>query len=190
MNFDSTLSLTNASKSQLLDFYDPNLGEAKYLFIRYKYKNKLNEVIIDDLESLSLPSEGVNCLSNIVFQWFNSFFFFSSYHFRKYWIFQKIKPKQVKHYIMFWSLNNCRKNESLLVYFIFHIQELIEVRLRRSTLFTNFSNKFSAKYYLSWSLTNEMRVEDKHHFFVKLFLIELWHAINGLTQNSCKSLFL
>lgn len=54
----STLTLKNAAKSQLLGFYDPNLGEAKYLFIRYKYKNQLREVIID-LESISLPSEGL-----------------------------------------------------------------------------------------------------------------------------------
>jgi DnaJ family protein C protein 11 len=58
VNNDSTLSLTNASKSQLPGFYDPNLGEAKHLFIRYKYKDKLHEIIIDDLESVSLPSEG------------------------------------------------------------------------------------------------------------------------------------
>jgi len=58
VNNDSTLSLASASKSQLPGFYDPNLGEPKHLFIRYKYKDKLHEVIIDDLESVSLPSEG------------------------------------------------------------------------------------------------------------------------------------
>jgi len=52
---ESQLHLSNTSKSNLLGFYDPCIGEPKKLYIRYLFKDKLHEVAFDDMEVVSLP---------------------------------------------------------------------------------------------------------------------------------------
>lgn len=52
---DSKLILHDNSKSQLLGFYDPCVGEEKRLYIQYLYRDKLHEVTILDDEKLGIP---------------------------------------------------------------------------------------------------------------------------------------
>ena len=58
VNSDSTLTITNSSKSQIPGFYDPCMGEDKKLYIKYRYNNKLHQILVDDTESVALPSKG------------------------------------------------------------------------------------------------------------------------------------
>ena len=51
----SRLNLFAGSKSDLAGFFDPCFGEEKNLLIRYKYQNKLHQVIIRDDEQLRCP---------------------------------------------------------------------------------------------------------------------------------------
>jgi len=46
------------SKSDLLGFYDPCIGEGKKLRIRYLFKEKLHEVTVTDREVLRIPMKG------------------------------------------------------------------------------------------------------------------------------------
>ncbi|BGP02996.1 hypothetical protein RTG_02948 [Rhodotorula toruloides ATCC 204091] len=43
------------SKSSLLGFYDPAIGEKKALRIRYRFKGKLHEAVWEDKEAVALP---------------------------------------------------------------------------------------------------------------------------------------
>ncbi|XP_029651609.1 dnaJ homolog subfamily C member 11-like [Octopus sinensis] len=43
------------SKTGILGFYDPCLGEEKSLYIRYKFRNKLHHVTLGDCEPLKIP---------------------------------------------------------------------------------------------------------------------------------------
>jgi DnaJ family protein C protein 11 len=52
---DSKLQLYGGSKSKLLGFWDPCVGEDKYLKIRYLFKDALHEVTSYDLDELALP---------------------------------------------------------------------------------------------------------------------------------------
>ncbi|XP_037956451.1 dnaJ homolog subfamily C member 11-like [Teleopsis dalmanni] len=52
---DSTLTLYNASKSQLPGFYDPCVGEDKVLNIDYTFNDHKHEIVVKDLESIRLP---------------------------------------------------------------------------------------------------------------------------------------
>jgi len=62
---DSKLILHVGSKSILLGFYDPCVGEDKQLYIRYLFKDKLHEVTIDDAEAIGLPLECKFFMSSI-----------------------------------------------------------------------------------------------------------------------------
>ncbi|KDQ10263.1 hypothetical protein BOTBODRAFT_36373 [Botryobasidium botryosum FD-172 SS1] len=46
------------SKSGLLGFYDPCMGERKTLRIRYLFRNRTHEVAVDDMAGLLLPLKG------------------------------------------------------------------------------------------------------------------------------------
>jgi len=46
------------SKSGLLGFYDPCMGERKTLRIRYLFRNRTHEVVVDDMAGLLLPLKG------------------------------------------------------------------------------------------------------------------------------------
>ncbi|BGP19685.1 hypothetical protein JCM10213_001861 [Rhodosporidiobolus nylandii] len=46
------------SKSSLLGFYDPALGEKKQLRVRYRFKGRLHEVTYKDREAVGLPMRG------------------------------------------------------------------------------------------------------------------------------------
>ncbi|GAA5870357.1 hypothetical protein JCM8547_006613 [Rhodosporidiobolus lusitaniae] len=46
------------SKSSLLGFYDPALGERKELRIRYRFKGKMHEVVVGDRDAVALPMRG------------------------------------------------------------------------------------------------------------------------------------
>ena len=59
VNADSTLSITDASKAQLPGFYDPCMGEDKKLFIKYKFSDKLHQVLVEDNEPVLIPSKGM-----------------------------------------------------------------------------------------------------------------------------------
>jgi len=52
---DSQLHLHEGSKSGLLGFYDPCIGEEKQLYIRYLFRDKLHEVTNDDCQPLRIP---------------------------------------------------------------------------------------------------------------------------------------
>ncbi|XP_017835780.1 dnaJ homolog subfamily C member 11 isoform X1 [Drosophila busckii] len=52
---DGTLQLYESSKSDLPGFYDPSLGDDKFLSIEYTYNNVLKTVKVKDTESLRLP---------------------------------------------------------------------------------------------------------------------------------------
>jgi len=54
---DSKLHLHPGSKSSLLGFYDPCVGEDKQLYIRYLFKDRMHEVKIDDTDAIGLPLE-------------------------------------------------------------------------------------------------------------------------------------
>ncbi|XP_054165299.1 dnaJ homolog subfamily C member 11-like [Oppia nitens] len=57
VNNDSTLTLTDASKAQLPGFYDPCMGEDKKLYIRYKYNERIHQILIDDSQALHIPAK-------------------------------------------------------------------------------------------------------------------------------------
>lgn len=44
-------------KSDLQGFYDPCIGEQKYLYIRYKYNNQTYEVKFGENEVIRLPKK-------------------------------------------------------------------------------------------------------------------------------------
>ena len=71
----SILTLSNSSKSQIPGFYDVNFGHNKKLWIQYEFRQKLHQVIIDDLESIKLPQQSK------YFQNFNSNFFLTYFFF-------------------------------------------------------------------------------------------------------------
>lgn len=52
---DSQLILHDGPKTGLLGFYDPRIDEPKALLIRYLFKRKLHQVIINDNEPLQAP---------------------------------------------------------------------------------------------------------------------------------------
>lgn len=52
---DSQLILHDGPKTGLLGFYDPRIDESKELLIRYLFKRKLHQVIINDNEPLQAP---------------------------------------------------------------------------------------------------------------------------------------
>ncbi|CEH19611.1 Molecular chaperone (DnaJ superfamily) [Ceraceosorus bombacis] len=43
------------AKSSLLGFFDPCMGERKHLLVRYLFRGRLHQVIINDVEQLTLP---------------------------------------------------------------------------------------------------------------------------------------
>ncbi|GAA5954100.1 hypothetical protein JCM3765_005290 [Sporobolomyces pararoseus] len=43
------------SKSSILGFYDPAIGEKKQLRVRYRFKGKLHEVVVGDKEAVGIP---------------------------------------------------------------------------------------------------------------------------------------
>lgn len=43
------------SKSSILGFYDPAIGEKKQLRVRYRFKGNLHEVIVGDKEAVGIP---------------------------------------------------------------------------------------------------------------------------------------
>ncbi|GAA5990710.1 hypothetical protein JCM11641_008472 [Rhodosporidiobolus odoratus] len=49
---------SNRSKSSLLGFYDPAIGEKKQLRIRYRFKGKMHEVTVGDREAVGVPMRG------------------------------------------------------------------------------------------------------------------------------------
>jgi len=54
---DSKLQLFNSSKKGLPGFCDPSPGEDKQLYVLYKFKGRLHEVVVADSAPLSLPLE-------------------------------------------------------------------------------------------------------------------------------------
>jgi len=55
---DSKLQiLTDGSKSSLPGFYDPCLGEEKSLYIKYRFRNILHEVTVNDTERVMVPKQ-------------------------------------------------------------------------------------------------------------------------------------
>ncbi|GAA5945002.1 J domain-containing protein [Sporobolomyces koalae] len=46
---------SNRSKSALLGFYDPAIGEKKQLRIKYRFKSKLHEAVFEDKQAVALP---------------------------------------------------------------------------------------------------------------------------------------
>ncbi|XP_067945948.1 dnaJ homolog subfamily C member 11-like [Watersipora subatra] len=56
---DSSLRIpSDVSKAEMPGFYDPCCGEAKQLYIRYKFHNKLHHVTLADKEPISIPKQG------------------------------------------------------------------------------------------------------------------------------------
>lgn len=53
----STLCLSPTSKSYLPGFFDPYIGGTKKLLIRYRHRGTQHQVLLDELDSVSLPSE-------------------------------------------------------------------------------------------------------------------------------------
>lgn len=43
------------SQSNILGFYDPCLGEAKQLIIKYRFQHRLHEVSVDDTAPVACP---------------------------------------------------------------------------------------------------------------------------------------
>eukprot|EP00106_Octopus_bimaculoides_P017423 XP_014784865.1 PREDICTED: dnaJ homolog subfamily C member 11-like isoform X1 [Octopus bimaculoides] len=56
------------SKTGILGFYDPCLGEEKSLYIRYKFRNKLHHVTLGDCEPLKIPLKS-HCLESNLESW-------------------------------------------------------------------------------------------------------------------------
>ncbi|KAK7481415.1 hypothetical protein BaRGS_00027371 [Batillaria attramentaria] len=55
---DSKLIVPEAvSKSGLPGFYDPYIGEEKSLYIRYKFRNRLHQATLGDLEPIRIPQQ-------------------------------------------------------------------------------------------------------------------------------------
>ncbi|CAG8442147.1 2692_t:CDS:10 [Ambispora gerdemannii] len=53
---DSQMTIPGGrSKSSIMGFYDPCMGEPKQLKIKYMFKRKIHEIIIDDLAPLACP---------------------------------------------------------------------------------------------------------------------------------------
>jgi DnaJ family protein C protein 11 len=52
---NSKLLLHDNSKSNLLGFYDPCIGEEKYLYIQYLFRDKLHETTVADNEEVRIP---------------------------------------------------------------------------------------------------------------------------------------
>ncbi|KAJ2116011.1 hypothetical protein IW146_001857 [Coemansia sp. RSA 922] len=52
---DQLVIAANGSKQFLPGFYDPTFGAPKSLFIRYRFKGKLHEVIVKDDQALAIP---------------------------------------------------------------------------------------------------------------------------------------
>ncbi|KAJ2062230.1 hypothetical protein GGI17_002588 [Coemansia sp. S146] len=52
---DQLVIAGNGSKQFLPGFYDPTFGAPKSLFIRYRFKGKLHEVIVKDDQALAIP---------------------------------------------------------------------------------------------------------------------------------------
>jgi DnaJ family protein C protein 11 len=53
---DSVLSLPPGSKVNLPGFYDPCLGEEKQLSVRYRFRDLVHQVVVNDEESLEIPN--------------------------------------------------------------------------------------------------------------------------------------
>jgi len=62
---DSKLLLTNASKYQLSGFYDPCMGEDKYLKIVYEFRDAVHEAIYEDNEPVRIPKQSHRISSKI-----------------------------------------------------------------------------------------------------------------------------
>ncbi|XP_025083076.1 dnaJ homolog subfamily C member 11-like isoform X2 [Pomacea canaliculata] len=57
---DSKLIVPEAvSKSGLPGFYDPCIGEEKSLYIRYKFRNRLHQATVGDMEPIRLPQQSM-----------------------------------------------------------------------------------------------------------------------------------
>ncbi len=54
---DSKLILRESSKSMVLGFYDPCIGETKHLKVRYEFRGDLHEVTIENSEALVIPRQ-------------------------------------------------------------------------------------------------------------------------------------
>ncbi|KAI9261706.1 hypothetical protein BY458DRAFT_251653 [Sporodiniella umbellata] len=55
---DSRLTIPGGhSKTNILGFYDPCLGEKKTLFVEYRYRNRLHQVAVEDKSHLLCPVE-------------------------------------------------------------------------------------------------------------------------------------
>eukprot|EP01135_Chromosphaera_perkinsii_P009513 Nk52_evm3s1779 gene=Nk52_evmTU3s1779 len=52
---DSKLQLHPTSKAGLVGFFDPCLGESKQLMVKYKFRGKMHEVVVEDEEALAAP---------------------------------------------------------------------------------------------------------------------------------------
>lgn len=55
MVLDSKLILREASKANIPGFYDPCIGERKYLRTKYEFRGLLHEVTVEDFEPLVIP---------------------------------------------------------------------------------------------------------------------------------------
>lgn len=54
-------------QSDLPGFYDPCIGEDKFLRIEYKYRNNIYNVTIPDTEALKIPNTGTeNIISKVI----------------------------------------------------------------------------------------------------------------------------
>ncbi len=61
---DSTLRIgTTVSKSNLTGFYDPCIGEEKFLFIKYSLRSQIHTVIYKDTDPVILPNRGTKISS-------------------------------------------------------------------------------------------------------------------------------
>ena len=54
---DSKLIVPNGSKSELNGFYDPSVGQAKWLYIAYDFRGFQHEVVVSDSQQLAIPKE-------------------------------------------------------------------------------------------------------------------------------------
>ena len=64
---DSSLKIsTTVSKSNLIGFYDPCIGEEKSLFIKYLLRSQVHTVLYKDTDPIVLPNRGTikTCLMN------------------------------------------------------------------------------------------------------------------------------
>lgn len=52
---DSQLVLQPTTKSELIGFYDPCIGEPKALRVRYRFRGRPHEVVVADGEALRIP---------------------------------------------------------------------------------------------------------------------------------------